>query len=247
MQEFGLIGKKLGHSFSKNYFSEKFETEDITNSKYELYELVSVEELPSLIKKSNGNLKGLNVTIPYKEDVIALLDEIDPAAKKIGAINVLKINTKGKIKGYNSDYFGFKTSLENFVGNDLSDIKALILGTGGASKAVKQTLIDLNIPYKYVSRNRGKSKISYKDVSEEIIKEHKLIINCTPLGMHPDINTCPDLPYEVLDQKHFLYDLVYNPEETLFMKKGRQKGAKAIHGLQMLILQAEKSWEIWNS
>ena len=247
MQEFGLIGKKLGHSFSKNYFSEKFETEDITNSKYELYELVSVEELPSLIKKSNGNLKGLNVTIPYKEDVIALLDEIDPAAKKIGAINVLKINTKGKIKGYNSDYFGFKTSLENFVGNDLSDIKALILGTGGASKAVKQTLIDLNIPYKYVSRNRGKSKISYKDVSEEIIKEHKLIINCTPLGMHPDINTCPDLPYEALDQKHFLYDLVYNPEETLFMKKGRQKGAKAIHGLQMLILQAEKSWEIWNS
>ncbi len=247
MQAFGLIGKKLGHSFSKNFFSEKFKTEDITNSKYELYEIASVEELPTLIKKFNGNLKGLNVTIPYKEDVIALLDEIDPAAKKIGAVNVLKINSKGKIKGYNSDYFGFKSSLENFVGNNLSDIKALILGTGGASKAVKQTLIDLNIPYIYVSRNRGKSQISYKDISEEIIKDHKLIINCTPLGMHPDINTCPDLPYEALDQKHFLYDLVYNPEETLFMKKGRQKGAKAIHGLQMLILQAEKSWEIWNS
>ena len=247
MEEFGLIGKKLAHSFSKNYFSEKFKTEGITNSKYELHELTSVQELPKLIEKFNGDLRGLNVTIPYKEDVIPLLNEIDSAAKKIGAVNVLKISPKGKIKGYNSDYFGFKTSLEDFLGENLIDIKALILGTGGASKAVKQVLIDLNIPYKYVSRNHGDNQISYQNVTAEIIKEHKLIINCTPLGMYPDLTSCPDLPYSALDQKHFLYDLVYNPEETLFMKKGRQKGAKAIHGLQMLILQAEKSWEIWRS
>ena len=246
MREFGLIGKKLGHSFSKNYFAKKFENEGISDSQYDLYEIPSAENLPDLISKFNGRLEGLNVTIPYKEDVLPLLSDIDPTAKEIGAVNVLKISKEGKIKGYNSDYYGFKTSLKNFVGTDLNGIKALIFGTGGASKAVKQALIDLNIPYQYVSRNGGTNMLSYDDVTTSTIKEHQLLINSTPLGMYPNVDTCPDIPYEAIKQGHYLYDLVYNPEETLFMKKGRVQGAKAIHGLEMLELQAEKSWEIWN-
>ena len=246
MKKFGLIGRTLSHSFSKNYFGEKFEKENITDAQYDLYELADSKELLSLIENNKGLLKGLNVTIPYKQDVLPFLKEIDPAAKKIGAVNVLKIADNGDIKGYNSDYYGFKTSLENFANEALNDCKALILGTGGASKAVKQALIDLNIPYQYVSRHRADGIISYDDLTPELIKAHKLIINCTPLGMHPNIDNCPYIPYEQLSKEHLLYDLVYNPEETLFMKKGRERGAKAIHGLEMLKLQAEKSWEIWN-
>lgn len=246
MKEFGLIGKKLGHSFSKNYFSEKFDKENITDSNYELYELSSADELPNLIERFKGKLKGLNVTIPYKEDVLPFLSDIDPAAKAIGAVNVLKISSQGKVKGYNSDYYGFKTSLEKFLDSELNNLKALILGTGGASKAVKQALIDLGIDYKYVSRSGGDNQLSYEDLNSDVIRDHKLIINSTPLGMYPNIDSCPDLPYQDIREGHYLYDLVYNPEETLFMKKGRENGAKAIHGLEMLVLQAEKSWEIWN-
>jgi len=247
MKKFGLIGKTLSHSFSKNYFGEKFDKESITDAQYDLFELPDISDLLPLIKKNNGNLNGLNVTIPYKEEVLPFLHEIDPAAKEIGAVNVLKITKNGKIKGYNSDYYGFKTSLENFIGTALNDCKALILGTGGASKAVKQALIDLNIPHQYVSREKNNGIISYDDLTPELINEYKLIINSTPLGMHPNIDRCPKLPYEAISSEHFLYDLVYNSKEALFMKKGRENGAKAIHGLEMLILQAEKSWEIWNS
>jgi shikimate dehydrogenase len=247
MKKFGLIGKTLSHSFSKNYFGDKFEKENITDAQYDLYELADCKELFNLISENKQDLRGLNVTIPYKQDVLPYLKEIDPAAKKIGAVNVLKINTNGEIKGYNSDYYGFLTSLEEFAGEALTTCKALILGTGGASKAVKQALIDLNIPFQYVSRQKGENILSYDELTPEIIKEHQLIINSTPLGMYPKVDTCPTIPYEAISSNHFLYDLVYNPEETLFMKKGREQGAKAIHGLQMLILQAEKSWEIWNS
>ncbi len=247
MKKFGLIGKTLSHSFSKNYFEEKFEKENITGAQYDLYEMPDIVDLLDLIKESKGQLKGLNVTIPYKQDVLPYLKEIDPSAEKIGAVNVLKIADNGTIKGYNSDYYGFKTSLENFAGTALTGCKALILGTGGASKAVKQALIDLEIPYQYISRQKSETSLSYDEITPEIIKAHKLIINSTPLGMYPKTDHCPTIPYEAIGQEHFLYDLVYNPEETLFMKKGRDQGAKAIHGLEMLILQAEKSWEIWNS
>jgi shikimate dehydrogenase len=247
MKKFGLIGKTLTHSFSKQYFGEKFETENITDAQYDLYELADSKEVLALIEKNKGVLRGLNVTIPYKQDVLPFLSEIDPAAEKIGAVNVLKIADNGKIKGYNSDYYGFKKSLEKFTGNNLKNCKALILGTGGASKAVRQALIDLDIPFQYVSRKKSVDILSYEELTHEIIKENKLIINCTPLGMHPNVNDCPTIPYEAISSEHFLYDLIYNPEETLFMKKGRDNGAKAIHGLEMLILQAEKSWEIWNS
>lgn len=246
MKKFGLIGKTLSHSFSKNYFGEKFEKEDIIDSQYNLHELADISELKNLIEGSKGMLKGLNVTIPYKQDVLPYLKEIDAAAEKIGAVNVLKISGNGDIKGYNSDYYGFKTSLEKFAGTALKNCKALILGTGGASKAVKQALIDLNIPYQYVSRKSGDNILAYEELTPEIIKEHKLIINSTPLGMYPKVDDCPSITYNAISDQHFLYDLIYNPEETLFMKKGREKGAKAIHGLEMLILQAEKSWEIWN-
>ena len=246
MKKFGLIGKTLSHSFSKKYFGDKFKKENITDAHYELYELAQSTDLLELIKNNKGTLKGLNVTIPYKQDVLPLLKEIDAAAEKIGAVNVLKIAENGDIKGYNSDYYGFKTSLEQFMGKDIQNCKALILGTGGASRAVKQALIDLNITFQYVSRKSGQHIISYDELTPNLIQEHKLIINSTPLGMYPNIQECPNIPYESLSDQHFLYDLVYNPEETLFMKKGRLKGSKAIHGLKMLILQAEKSWEIWN-
>jgi shikimate dehydrogenase len=247
MKKFGLIGKTLSHSFSKNYFGEKFEKENITDAQYDLYELANSKDLLGLIDKNKGSLKGLNVTIPYKQEVLPFLKDIDPAAEKIGAVNVLKIANNGDIKGFNSDYYGFKTSLEEFAGEALMNCKALILGTGGASKAVKQALIDLDIPFQYVSRQRSESTIAYEDVTPELLADYKLIINSTPLGMYPKVDTCPAIPYEAISSQHYLYDLVYNPEETLFMKKGRAQGAKAIHGLQMLILQAEKSWEIWNS
>ena len=246
MKKFGLIGKSLSHSFSKDYFLQKFTKEEISGVQYDLYELSDSSELLSLINKNKGTLMGLNVTIPYKQEVIPFLKEIDPAAEKIGAVNVLKIDNKGNLKGYNSDYYGFKTSLEKFAGTSLTGVKALILGTGGASKAVRQALIDLNIPFQYVSRKRSNEVIGYEDLTPTLIKEHKLIINTTPLGMYPQINNCPDIPYHAISDGHLLYDLIYNPEETLFMKKGIEKGAKVIHGLEMLILQAEKSWEIWN-
>lgn len=243
MKVFGLIGYPLSHSFSKKYFTEKFQKENISGCTYELFELENIQLFTKLLEDET-ELKGLNVTIPYKQEVIPFLDGMHPSAEKIGAVNVIKPEN-GKLIGYNSDYFGFKTSLEGFLEGDLS-LKALILGTGGASKAVRVALEDLNIPYQYVSRTKTDTSIGYDDIDETTIKEYRLIINTTPLGMSPNVEQCPAIPYDFLTDKHYLFDLVYNPLETLFMKKGLEKGAKAINGLEMLEQQAEKAWEIWN-
>ena len=241
MKLYGLIGYPLSHSFSKKYFTEKFEKENILNSNYELFEISKIDLLKDVLKENEQDLIGLNVTIPYKQEVIPFLDELDDAAKEIGAVNVIKIQD-GKLKGYNSDYFGFKNSLEAFLGDNSPN--ALVLGTGGASKAVVKALKDLGISHQYVSRNASEIAIDYKEASSKI-KDYQLIINTTPLGMYPKVEVCPDLPYDQMDESYYLYDLVYNPEETLFMKKGREQGAKAIHGMEMLIGQAEKAYEIW--
>ena len=246
MKHYGLIGKSLKHSFSKKYFENKFSKEAINDCQYNLFELKNIEELNSLIK-SNTTLIGVNVTIPYKESVIPFLDEIDDQAKEIGAVNTIKINPQtNKTKGFNTDYLGFKNSLKPFLENIHE--RASILGTGGASKAVAYALRDLNINCLFVSRNpKSSEKISYNDVNEYVIKHHQIIINTTPLGTYPNVDTSPTLPYNQLTNNHLLYDLVYNPEETLFLKHGKEKGCITINGLQMLKIQAEKSWEIWNS
>lgn len=241
MKLYGLIGFPLSHSFSKKYFTEKFEKEEIKDSAYELFEIDKIEKLRDVLEDNEENLLGLNVTIPYKQEVMPFLDEIDEAAAEIGAVNVIKLQD-GKLKGYNSDYYGFKASLENFLEGTLP--KALILGTGGASKAVERALKDLGIEAQYVSRKNSEGILDYQQVADKI-GEYKLIINTTPLGMYPNTDACPDLPYHKMDESYFLFDLVYNPEETLFMKKGRENGAKAIHGMEMLIGQAEKAYEIW--
>lgn len=250
---FGLIGYPLTHSFSKRYFTEKFEKEGIKDCRYELFELKEINDFPSVLK-NNPDLKGLNVTIPHKEAVMKFLDELDEPVKNIGAVNVIKI-MDGKLKGYNSDYHGFIKSLFNLVFDDPSDPegkqmeivpKALVLGTGGAAKAVKAALKDHYFPFQTVSRTPGTADLTYKDLPD-VISEYKLIINTTPVGMYPKTENCPDIPYEKITSGHYLFDLVYNPEETLFMKKGKEKGARTKNGLEMLKLQAEKAWEIWNS
>ncbi len=240
---FGLLGKSLKHSFSKRYFSEKFTNHNLTSHSYQNFEIDQIEDLPSIIS-SNPNLIGLNVTIPYKSAIIPYLDEMDPKAEKIGAINTIRIE-KNKLIGYNTDYHGFKTSLTQFLNSNINS--ALILGTGGASKAIATVLNDLSIPFNYVTRlKKENSQYEYQELTDKIIRENQLIINCTPLGTFPNINEYPNIPFEHITSKHFLYDLVYNPEETIFLKHGKSAGAATINGLSMLELQAEKAWEIWN-
>ncbi|TAH26634.1 MAG: shikimate dehydrogenase [Cytophagales bacterium] len=246
MNIYGLVGYPLSHSFSKKYFTEKFENENINDSKYELFEIRDIADFTKIIAQ-NPNLRGLNVTIPYKESIIKYLDTVHDSAKKIKAVNVIKISNEGKLIGYNSDYFGFQTSLLNFLPSDYKGIKALILGSGGAAKAVKSVLEDLSISYLVVSRKSDPKTIIYEEVNEKIINEYQLIINTTPLGMYPNIKDSPYIPYYAFSDKHYFFDLVYNPLETLFMLKGKARGAKTKNGLEMLHLQAEKAWEIWNS
>lgn len=246
MNLYGLIGYPLSHSFSKKYFSEKFEKENIADCKYELFEIETIDLLNNTIQANKEELKGFNITIPHKETVIPFLDEIDPAAARIGAINVVKVLPNGQLKGYNSDYYGFLQSFKTLVG-DLTNKKALILGTGGASKAVKAVLDDCGVTFQYVSRKPSKTILSYDEITPDIIADHKLIINTTPLGMSPKVEKAPDLPYEAITPNHYLFDLVYNPLETKFMKLGKERGAKVKNGLEMLELQAEKAWEIWNN
>ena len=246
MDIYGLIGYPLGHSFSAGYFNEKFAAEGV-DAKYVNFEIPSIKEFKEVVE-NNKNLKGLNVTIPYKEQVIPLLDELDKTtAKRIGAVNVIKIIRgvkKTKLIGYNSDIVGFTQSIEPFVEDHHQ--KALILGTGGASKAIFCGLQDLNIESTFVSRSKkGPNMITYQDITPEIMATHHVIVNCTPLGMYPKINECPDIPYDLLTPDHLLYDLLYNPDETLFMKKGKKQGAKVKNGLEMLLLQAFAAWEIW--
>ncbi|MEW7292742.1 shikimate dehydrogenase family protein [Aquimarina sp. 2304DJ70-9] len=239
---YGLLGRDIGYSFSRNYFSEKFEKENI-DCQYNNFDLKQIEELKQVTE--NTNIKGLNVTIPYKEDVISYLDNLDPVAKEIGAVNVIKFNKNQQLTGYNSDHYGFTESLKPLLNETIK--KALILGTGGASKAIAYALNQLDIRYTFVSRNPDFNELSYNDLDEDIIGEYKLIINCTPIGTHPKVENYPNIPYEYITENHVLYDLIYNPDQTTFMKKGLKKGAKVSNGLQMLILQAEKAWEIWNS
>lgn len=244
---FGLIGYPLGHSFSKKYFGEKFATEGIADASYELFPLEKIDLLPQLLR-DNPQLRGLNVTIPYKEQVIPFLDDLDPAAAKIGAVNVIDIQD-GKLTGYNTDAFGFMQSLKNCIKNlgisNLSSVKSLILGTGGASKAVCAMLEQLGISYLKVSRSTTADTISYSELDETILAAHKLIVNTTPLGTHPKTEEKPDIPYSALTADHILYDLVYNPPLTSFLLAGKDKGCTLVNGLDMLYLQAEKAWEIW--
>lgn len=240
---FGLIGFPLSHSFSKKYFTEKFSDEGLKNHRYELFLLPSANDLPLLLAQ-HPNLAGLNVTIPHKQAVIPMMDEMEEEAATVGAVNVIKFK-EGKLKGYNSDVYGFEVSLDNFLGNDFNS-KALVLGTGGASKAVAFVLKKMKIPFKMVSRKEKNDWLTYEKLTPEIMAGHLLIVNCTPLGTHPNVRDCPDLPYESVTPDHYFYDLVYNPAETLFLKKGKAKGAHTINGLEMLHLQAKRSWEIWN-
>ncbi len=242
MNIYGLLGRNISYSFSKNYFSEKFRKESL-NCDYQNFDIKDIKELALILK--NQDIKGMNVTIPYKQEIISFLDELDPIAKEIGAVNVVKFDINGKLKGYNSDYYGFTESLKPLLNNSIK--KAIILGTGGASKAIAYALNGLNIAPTFISRNPDFNELSYNDLDEDIMRDFKLIINCTPLGTHPNIENHPSIPYEYVGKNHVLYDLIYNPEETTFMKKGKEKGATVSNGLQMLILQAEKSWEIWNT
>lgn len=244
MRKFGLIGKKLSHSFSKKYFTEKFKREGILDAQYELYELPDIAALPKLWQQE-PELVGLNVTVPYKEQVIPLLDELDEAAAQIGAVNTIKISN-GKTKGFNTDYIAFKNSLQEFYPIQ-GQSKALVLGTGGAAKAVWATLDALGIPYLRVSRTVADGQLSYSQLTDEIMQKHPLIINSTPLGMYPQVQETPELPFNGITNKHYVYDLVYNPEETLLMQKCAANGAKAINGLPMLHQQADAAWSIWNS
>ena len=245
---YGLIGKTLHHSFSQKYFRKKFHEEGIKNSDYLLFELADIKVFPEILAEQ-PDLCGLNVTIPYKLEVMPYLDEIDPVAREIGAVNTIKFGSGGKKIGYNTDYLGFKISLEKWLREPAISYKALVLGTGGASKAVVAALNDMGIDYKYISRIASEETLSYEQLnsSPEILKAHRLIINTTPLGTSPNVNAAPDIPYEMITDNHYLYDLVYNPAETRFLLNGKSKGASIKNGLEMLELQAEKAWDIWNS
>ena len=232
MDKYGLIGYPLGHSFSIGYHNQRFADEGI-NAKYINFEIPSIDSLPEVLN-SNPELKGLNVTIPYKEKVIEFLDYISPEARAIGA----------KLRGYNSDVIGFTQSIEPML--ESYQKKALVLGTGGASKAIAYGLKSLGIEPVFVSRYERPGTIQYGSITPEVVHEYPVIVNCTPLGMFPKVDTCPDLPYEAMDDKNILYDLIYNPDETLFMKLGAKQGASVKNGLEMLLLQAFASWEFWN-
>lgn len=247
MDKYGLIGYPLKHSFSISYFNEKFQSENI-DAEYVNFEIPRIEDFMEVVEE-NPNLRGLNVTIPYKEQVIPHLDELDKDTAKIGAVNVIKIIPQGKgdvkLVGYNSDIIGFTRSIEPLLQSH--HVKALILGTGGASKAVFHGLANLGIEATFVSRTKKSNDIlTYQELTPEIMQEHTVIVNTTPLGMYPNVDACPDIPYDQLTPNHLLYDLLYNPHETLFMKKGMERGATVKNGLEMLLLQAFVSWEIWN-
>lgn len=239
---YGLIGRNISYSFSKKWFTEKFAKENLPCS-YKNFDIDSIEVLPEVLSDNIQILKGLNVTIPYKEEVFQYLDEIDNQAEKIGAVNTIKIVDKYYLKGYNTDVYGFKNSIKPLLKRHHK--KALIFGTGGASKAVKYVLKKLAIPFTVVSRNPSKTQLSYNDLSEDLIAQNTILINCTPLGTSPNITECVPIPYNAITPNHLLYDLIYNPVETTFLKKGKEQGATIKNGLEMLQLQAEKSWEIW--
>ncbi|MGN0003402.1 MAG: shikimate dehydrogenase family protein [Sphingobacterium composti] len=247
MIKLGLIGFPLGHSFSKNFYLAKFDKENITSVNYDLYAIEHVNQFPELFI-NDSQFRGFNVTIPHKQTVIQYLDELSEEAQQMKAVNCITIkhiNGKSILKGFNTDAFGFQKSLEPLLKPHHD--KALVLGNGGAAKAVFYSLEKLNIPYKIISRNIETGDLTYTDLTEDLISEYPIIINCSPIGTYPNVDACPNIPYETISEKHLLYDLIYNPEETLFLKKGRDKGATTKNGYEMLVLQAEKNWEIWQS
>jgi len=241
---FGLLGKNISYSFSRGYFSDKFKDLGLENHHYKNFDIPEISDFPSIIKNEIF-LSGINVTIPYKEAAIPYLHKLDKTAKKIGAVNTIKITKKGNLKGYNTDVVGFEQSILPFIKN--YHTHALILGTGGASKAIAYALEKNNIKYKFVSRKpSSKKEISYDDLSEKKLHKYQIIINCTPLGTSPNTHLCPNIPYQFLTNQHLLFDLVYNPEVSTFLSKGLAQGAAIKNGYQMLELQAEESWRIWN-
>ncbi|CAM4096220.1 shikimate dehydrogenase [Pedobacter westerhofensis] len=247
MKTFGLIGFPLGHSFSKKFFSEKFELEGIRDCRYELFPMENIDSIRHLLA-GEETLRGLNVTIPHKVNVLPFLNELDDAAKTIGAVNCISVEKKnGKtwLKGYNTDAFGFAESLKPFLKENHT--KALVLGDGGAAKAVKYVLDQLNISYLSVVRTPVAGAVLYDQISEELMSSHQLIINTTPLGTFPNVETAPAIPYEFITDQHLAYDLVYNPEETEFMRRAKVRGAAVKNGLEMLQLQALRAWSIWNA
>jgi shikimate dehydrogenase len=239
---FGLVGRNISYSFSAGYFKEKFDGMGVEHT-YRNFDIDDIEDLRDIIANTKG-LKGLNVTIPYKEEVIPLLDSLSKKAKKIGAVNTITLSKNGKTKGFNTDWHGFKKALKPLLKKRHQ--KALILGTGGASKAVAFALRDLKIEYDFVSREGNEYILSYNDLNKEVFDEYQIIINTTPLGTFPNINECPPLNYRLFTKDHIAFDLVYNPEETLFLKKAKENGAKVKNGYDMLVFQAEKAWAIWN-
>lgn len=249
MKTFGLIGHRLGYSFSRNFFTEKFAAENLSEHEYVNFELDSIDEFPGIFDGKNI-IAGLNCTIPYKQQIMQFMDEIDSEAAKIGAVNTVKITNKnGKryLKGFNTDIYGFENSLLPML--ESKHKKALILGTGGASKAIKYILNKLQIDYVSASIEEElfEKEIRYNQINDELLKEYLIIIHATPIGTFPNVDNCPDVPYQSITSNHVLFDLVYNPEETLFLKKGKAQGAKIKNGLEMLHLQAIRAWEIWNS
>jgi len=245
MPDYGLIGYPLSHSFSRAYFTEKFERLDLPDHRYHLFPLPRIDDLPALIR-DHPQLCGLNVTIPHKKAVLPYLDACSPEAGRVGAVNTIRLEG-GRLTGYNTDVFGFEQSLRYFLeGVDLEGFAALVLGTGGASNAVVYALDRLGIPYQRVSRRAGQAELVYGQLDEACIRRHRLIVNTTPLGMYPNEQQAPALPYAGLGAGHFLYDLVYNPEKTLFLKEGEKRLARIHNGLRMLHLQAEAAWAIWN-
>ncbi|MCH2021641.1 MAG: shikimate dehydrogenase [Saprospiraceae bacterium] len=243
MKQYGLIGKQIQHSFSPSFFAKKFKNEGITDSEYHLFPLEKISDFNALIDQ-HPTLKGLNVTIPYKTEILPYLDKISPQAASIGAVNTIKF-AGGLVHGFNTDVYGFQYSLASQLSKYQYNSTALILGAGGASKAVVYALNQMGINYKIVSRKKTQDRLTYSELKHEIVKRNLIIINTTPLGMYPEINSCPNLPYEAIGSDHLLFDLVYNPTQTRFMKNGIERGAKVVNGIEMLYLQAEKSWEIW--
>lgn len=243
-KRFGLLGKNISYSFSKGYFTAKFEKDAATNYSYENFDLDEISEFEDLIKNNHEELAGINVTIPYKEAVMPFLDKLSKKAKLIGAVNTIKFTKKGKLKGYNTDYYGFKKAIKPLLQSQHK--KALILGTGGASKGVCFALDELGITYTFVSRIKNENTISYEDLDKDTFESHTIVINATPVGTSPDIAAFPLIPYEFFTPQHIAFDLIYNPPVTQFLNKAFAKGAQTKNGYDMLVYQAEKSWEIWN-
>ena len=244
MNRLGLIGKDISYSFSRGYFKTKFEAQNLPFT-YENFDLKHISEFKKLFIK-NHNIVGFNVTIPYKEAIMPYLDSLNKKARKIGAVNTITIDKNGTLKGYNTDCYGFKKSIKPFLKSHHK--KALILGTGGASKAIAYTLKKLDIKFEYVSRTKKPGvKFTYETLTSEILNDYTIVINCTPIGTYPNIEECPNIPYNGISEKHILFDLIYNPSETKFLRLGKDRGAHICNGLKMLEYQAEKAWEIWNS